>query len=481
MVWRNGSRFGVKRMSAHGRTISPISSACSTGVDQRRLSFRFCGYGGMCALPTEPCVTQFPLPMQPFQQINSCRICGNTGLVPILHLGEQSLTGVFPRRRDEPITRGPLELVKCHGGDDACGLVQLRHSYDSSEMYGENYGYRSSLNRSMVSHLRNKVASLQAAVALVPGDVVLDIGSNDGTTLSFYPDDLVRVGMDPTAEKFRRFYSPGVRVIAELFSSERFRDEMGEAKAKIVTSIAMFYDLERPLEFVEQIAAVLHDEGIWHFEQSYMPRMLEQTAYDTICHEHLEYYGLRQIIWVMEQCDLKVVDVQLNDVNGGSFAVTAAKRGSRLQPDDDAINRVLQQEEQSGVLTLEPFKRFAARVFDHRHQLLALLRSLHDDGSRVLGYGASTKGNVILQFCGITPEQIPFIAEVNEDKFGCFTPGTGIPIISEAEARAMRPDFFLVMPWHFRDNLVQREREFLQRGGRMIFPLPKIEVVDAPA
>ncbi len=414
--------------------------------------------------------------MEHFHSIDSCRICGNPQLLSILHLGDQSLTGVFPRRRDQPITTGPLELVKCHGAD-ACGLVQLRHSYSSTELYGENYGYRSSLNRSMVGHLREKVAALRAVVELDAEDVVLDIGSNDGTTLSFYPPELTRVGMDPTAARFGRFYSPGVHVIADFFSAERFQHEMGTRKAKIVTSIAMFYDLERPLEFVQQVASVLHDDGIWHFEQSYMPSMLTQTAYDTICHEHLEYYGLRQVQWMVERCGLKILDVELNDVNGGSFAVTVAKAGSYITARTEAIERIAEQEARIGLDTLTPFEQFAERVFAHRDDLGRLIERLENEGASVLGYGASTKGNVILQFCGFTTDQLPFIAEVNEDKFGCFTPGTGIPIVSEDEARAMKPDYFLVMPWHFRENLIAREAEFLRRGGKMIFPLPAIEVV----
>jgi cyclopropane fatty-acyl-phospholipid synthase-like methyltransferase len=417
--------------------------------------------------------------MQNFRRIDSCRICGNKNLVQVLHLGEQSLTGVFPRERSQPLTRGPLELVKCHGGGEACGLVQLRHSYDSTELYGENYGYRSSLNRSMVGHLREKMDALRSLVTLDENDLVLDIGSNDGTALSFYPDNLTRVGMDPTAAKYRQFYQPGVHVIADFFSSERFQREFGDRKAKIVTSIAMFYDLDRPLEFVEQVRQVLDDDGIWHFEQSYMPLMLAQTAYDTICHEHIEYYALRQVALMMERCGLEILDVELNDVNGGSFAVTVAKRSSSLQRNRDAVERVLREEQQAGVATLEPFDRFAERVYAHRDQLVELLDRLEGDGAQVLGYGASTKGNVILQFCGITPERLPFIADVNEDKLGCFTPGTGIPIISETEAHAMNPDYLLVMPWHFRQNLIERERVFLRRGGKMIFPLPVIEVVDS--
>ncbi|MDQ3244309.1 MAG: methyltransferase C-terminal domain-containing protein [Gemmatimonadota bacterium] len=417
--------------------------------------------------------------MSTFRTVESCRICGNAELVPTLDLGEQTLTGVFPRYRDQQVTRGPLQLVRCHGGDDACGLVQLRHSYDSTELYGSDYGYRSSLNRSMVGHLRGKVDALSSIVPLDDDDMVLDIGSNDGTTLSSYPEWLTRVGRDPTIARFGRFYPPGTHAIPEFFSADVFRQHFGSRKAKIITSIAMFYDLDTPLNFVEQVADILDDSGIWHFEQSYMPAMLAQTAYDTICHEHLEYYALRQIEWMLDKCGLVIIDVELNDVNGGSFGVTAAKPDSGLRPREDAIERVRASEAKGRLDTSAPFERFAERVSRHREQLGTMLDRLCSEGSTVLGYGASTKGNVLLQYCDIGPDRLPYIAEVNEDKYGCFTPGSGIPIISEAEAHAMNPDYLLVLPWHFRANLVERERAFLERGGRMIFPLPAIETVDA--
>ena len=409
--------------------------------------------------------------------IERCRVCGNSDLKSVLALGDQSLTGLFPRSLDERITRGPLELVKCDG-QNVCGLVQLRHSYDLPELYGASYGYRSGLNESMVAHLREKVARVRSYVAeLTADDLVLDIGSNDGTLLGFYPETVARAGMDPTATKFREYYSPGIEVIADFFSAAEFQRHFGERKAKIITSIAMFYDLEVPMAFVEQVASILDDDGIWHFEQSYLPAMLEANAYDTICHEHLEYYGLKQIKWITDRCGLKIVDVELNDTNGGSFAVTVAKNGSRIAENGAAIERILGDEARQELDTLRPYQKFRDRVFAHREKLLSTLESLRGEGATVLGYGASTKGNVILQFCGLTAATIPCIAEVNPDKFGRFTPGTGIPIVSEAEAHALKPDYFLVMPWHFRENLIQRESVFLDRGGRMIFPLPEIEIV----
>lgn len=411
-----------------------------------------------------------------YTQIGECRICKNSNLVSILHLGDQFLTGIFPRSRDEPITCGPIELVKCHG-NDGCGLVQLHHSYDLSEMYGSNYGYRSGLNQSMVTHLQAKVRQLLAKFPPAHGDLVLDIGSNDGTLLGFYPTHLLSVGMDPTAVKFREFYRPHIKVITDFFSADAFAANFGDQKARIITSISMFYDLEDPISFVEQIARVLDADGIWHFEQSHMLAMLAKNAYDTVCHEHLEYYGLHQIQWMMERCGLKIVNVELNDVNGGSFAVTAAKSDSSHPVNSVAISQLLEAERSEQLGTLAPYEAFSRRVFEHRDKLRAMLDKLKREGSLILGYGASTKGNVILQFCGITKLELPCIAEVNPDKFGCFTPGTHIPIIPEKEAHAMNPDYLLVMPWHFEANLVQREATYLDRGGKMFFPLPDLHII----
>lgn len=417
-----------------------------------------------------------------YRVIEKCRMCGNPNLVSVLHLGEHVLTGVFPRDKNELLTSGPLELVKCHSdsGEDVCNLVQLRCSFPSAEMYGANYGYRSGLNQLMVDHLRAKVAKIRQLVTLAAGDLIVDIGSNDSTLLQSYPADqgLRLLGVDPTGAKFRQFYPPHIELAPTFFSAEAVQTVAGTHKAKVITSIAMFYDLEDPMSFVRQIAEVLADDGIWVFEQSYMPSMLEVNAYDTICHEHLEYYGLKQVKWLLDRVGLQILDVELNDVNGGSFSVTAAKQVSALMPNRETVNAILAAEERLGLDTLEPYAEFRERVFAHAEALVDLIHRIKDNGELVLGYGASTKGNVILQLCGLTVDDIPYFAEVNPDKFGSYTPGTLIPIISEAEARAMQPDYFLVMPWHFRSNLVQREQVYLEDGGKLIFPLPILQIVE---
>jgi hypothetical protein len=408
-----------------------------------------------------------------YKEITQCRMSGSTNQVPVLHLGNQALTGVFPQSASVPVTTGPLDLVWCPDS----GLLQLRHSYNPSEMYGDNYGYRSGLNQSMVRHLDAKVRQLQALVPLERGDVVLDIGSNDASLLKAYQvDGIERVGIDPTGVKFGRFYTDGILLVPDFFSQENF-ERVSSRKARIVTSIAMFYDLEDPVAFTRQIAAILADDGVWHFEQSYMPSMLRTNSYDTICHEHLEYYSIATVNKLLHTAGLKVLDVQMNAVNGGSFAVTAAKRSSRYQPNNAMVTWLLEQEKRLGLETPRPFREFEDRVFRHREDLRRLVRALVHDGKRIVGYGASTKGNVLLQFCGLGPDEIPAIADVNPEKFGCVTPGTHIPIVSEEEGRALDPDFFLVLPWHFKAGIVERERAFLEKGGRMIFPFPEIEIV----
>jgi len=417
-----------------------------------------------------------------YREIEQCRICGNEKLVHVLSLGEQFLTGVFPRGIHAAPSKGPLELVACAADwtAGACGLVQLRQSYELNEMYGENYGYRSSLNASMVQHLKNKVQHLVERRPLQSGDLVLDIGSNDGTLLSFYPEKAVTVvGIDPTGRKFASYYRKHIALIPDFFSAALFRKQFGTRKARIVTSISMFYDLENPLNFMKEVASILDEEGIWHFEMSYMPSMVRTMGYDTICHEHLEYYSLRQIKWMTERCGLKILDVAFNDINGGSFAVTAALDSSHQPENSTQIEQLLSEEESQGLRTIAQHRAFEREVRRHKAELLYLLRTLQSEKLTVLGYGASTKGNVLLQHCGITPELLPAIAEVNKDKFGCFTPGSNIPIISEQEAHAMKPDYLLVLPWHFRENIIQRENAFLGRGGKLIFPLPAIEIVGA--
>ena len=408
-----------------------------------------------------------------YKKVEKCRICGNTHLERVLDLGEQMLTGVFPREKGAKVTTGPLHLVKCVG-DDACGLLQMEHSYDLGEMYGENYGYRSGLNASMVAHLNNKVKRILGMVELRKGDLVIDIGSNDSTTLQAYPaSGPVLVGIDPTGIKFHSYYPPHIQLIPDFFSSALVEARFPGQKAKVVTSFSMFYDLEDPMGFMRQVHEVLADDGVWVFEQSYMPTMLDTNSYDTVCHEHLEFYALRQIKWMADRVGFKILDVEFNDINGGSFSVTVSKSHGDLSV-DPSVQNILDNERAKGLDTLIPYQAFAERVVQTKRDLLKFIETARAEGKTVAVLGASTKGNVLLQYCGLTTKEIEFVGEVNPEKFGCYTPGTWLPIIPEQELLTKKPDYMIVLPWHFRQFFVTNKKF---SNMSLVFPLPKVEIV----
>lgn len=409
-----------------------------------------------------------------YTKVEKCRICGNRELTQVLDLGEQMLTGIFPSDKNVKITSGPLRLVKCMG-DDVCGLVQLEHSYDIGEMYGENYGYRSGLNPSMVSHLHGKVEKILGQVDLDDGDIVVDIGSNDSTTLQAYPSDgITLVGFDPTGVKFHSYYPEHISLVADFFSATSFHEKFTDKKAKIVTSFSMFYDLEDPISFMREVYDVLEDGGIWVFEQSYMPTMLETKSYDTVCHEHLEFYALRQIKWMTDKVGFKIKDVEFNDVNGGSFSITVTKTGNGDISHDASIQKILDDEESNGLDTLVPYRDFADNAEKSKRDLHDFINKAMREGKTIAALGASTKGNVLLQYCGISADEIEFVGEVNQEKFGCYTPGSWIPIVDEDEALRKKPDYLIVLPWHFRGFFISNSK---LNGLSLVFPLPALEIV----
>jgi len=408
-----------------------------------------------------------------YKEITKCRISSSSNLINVLSLGNQYLTGVFPKSKEEKVTIGPVDLVWC----PESGLLQMKQSYSLEEMYGDNYGYRSGLNASMVKHLQKKIKTLEKLAKPTDQELIIDIGSNDATSLKAYSGKFRKVGIDPTGKKFKEYYTDDLTLIPDFFTAEKFKNIFPKEKAKIITSIAMFYDLEDPRSFVSDIEKCLAEDGIWHFEQSYMPSMLRTNSYDTICHEHLEFYSLKVVKNLLEGEGLRIIDVQMNDINGGSFAVTACKRDAKYKSNIPIINWMLSQEQEMGLDTIKPYEEFAKRTAQHKKNLTDLIKALVADGKKVFGYGASTKGNVLLQYCEFTEKEIPFIAEVNIEKFGSYTPGTNIPIISEKEAKEMKPDYFLVLPWHFKNSIIAREEEYMSNGGKFIFPLAEIEII----
>lgn len=413
-----------------------------------------------------------------YKRISACRICGNEQLTKVLDLGQQVLTGRFPRPDEPDPTRGPLELVLCSGGDEHCGLLQLSCTFTLSEMYGPTYGYRSSLSQTMVRHLSGIVEESVGIAQPAVDDAVLDIGCNDGTLLKFYEGlGLHRTGIDPSSVKFADSFPSDIHLITDFFSADRVRNTSGDQKFAIITSIAMFYDLEDPIAFMTEVRDLLAPEGIWVTEQAYALSMVENVAFDSVCHEHLNYYNLRQFQWMAKRAGLKLLDVSLNNINGTSFRVVAARDDSAYEPRWNRLDDVLAAE--ARFAAGNPLQGFQAAVDNRRTILRSFLGEARRSGKRTLGYGASTKGNVVIQYCGLTSDDVSAIAEKQPNKFGLVTPSSRIPIISEAEARALKPDHFLVFPWHFRDEIVRREARFVSQGGKLIFPLPRFEVVES--
>ena len=410
----------------------------------------------------------------------TCRVCGSSALTKVIDLGEQHLQGSFvkPDKPSPPMRRVPTSLVRCDPMRDerACGLLQMEYTVPPEVLYS-TYWYRSGTNATMRDHLGG-IAKEAAALLDRKAARVLDIGCNDGTLLSGFPKGFIKFGIDPS--DLTREIPSDITVVRELFPSEELSAALGGGPCDIVTSIAMFYDLEDPIAFASAVKRVLAPDGLWCLEMSYMPSMLRMTSYDTICHEHLEYYSLAVIEHILRSAGLQLVNVSLNSINGGSIRCYATHNSNHRYKRDDFMQNIknLRRDEFDMELdTDKPYRFFQERVNVHREQLLALLKKLRLEGKRVHIYGASTKGNTILQWCGIDNRLVEVAADRNPDKFGARTLGTDIPIVSEEESRKARPDYYLVLPWHFRSEFLERESQLLAAGVGMIFPLPTIEIV----
>jgi 2-polyprenyl-3-methyl-5-hydroxy-6-metoxy-1,4-benzoquinol methylase len=410
----------------------------------------------------------------------TCRVCGSTALTKVIDLGDQYLQGSFikPGKELPPMRKIPTTLVRCDPMRDekACGLLQMEHTVPPEVLYSA-YWYRSGTNNTMRNHLRG-IAEEAAAIVKNDRAAVLDIGCNDGTLFDYYPKQYEKFGVDPS--DVAQEIGSRATVVQDIFPSSELSKILNGKQLDIITSIAMFYDLENPIAFARAIKSVLAPKGVWIFEMSYMPTMLKMNSYDTICHEHLEYYSLAVIEHILGSADMKIFNVAFNAINGGSIRcyATHADNFAYKKEEYSANIAALRQEEFDLELdTDKPYKNFQDRINVHKDELNALLRSLKKGGKSIHIYGASTKGNTILQWCGIDHRIIDVAAERNPDKYGAHTLGTEIPIVSEEESRKMKPDFYLVLPWHFKEEFLQREKETIARGTALIFPLPTIDVV----
>lgn len=395
-----------------------------------------------------------------------CRSCSSDQVKDVISLGDQYLSEF--RENGLPEKAYPINVMLCKN----CSLVQLRESTPPELLYNDNYGYYSGINNTIREDLKDIVVSAASMVDLIENDIVIDIGSNDGTLLKNYPKELARIGFDPV-RKFAEFYKDedNLLFINDYFSKEAllraYKDQGVNRKPKIITAISCFYDLENPNKFVQDIADILHPQGIFVIEQNYLATMIDNLAFDNMVHEHIEYYSLKSLEHLLKRHFLKVVDIKVNGINGGAFR-TYIKHMDNIEKMRIIEKKMKLDNQFTYVLMGMKIKKIAKKVHD-------FIREEVNKGKTVYTYGASTRGNSLLQVCGLDNTLIKAAVERNPVKFG--KKFLGIPIISEDQARKEKPDYMLVLPWFFKEEFLKREKEYLKSGGKFIFPLPEFEVV----
>nr|PZN24201.1 MAG: hypothetical protein DIU78_12555 [Pseudomonadota bacterium] len=402
--------------------------------------------------------------MPPVIEHHACRLCGSPELRPVFSLGTQYVNDFVPKERIGTGVKAPLDLVLCN----RCSLLQLKHTAPQELLYSRFYWYRSGVTDTMRRALRNITEQVEQMVTLAPGDVVLDIGANDGTLLASYRvPGVVRVGCEPANNLVDHLRKNADHVIHDFWSAsafDRVRSEHGLPLAKVITAIGMFYDLEEPNQFIADVRRSLAPDGIFVAQLMCLASMLKKNDLGNICHEHIEYYSLDSLKYLFETNGLEIFRIEENDVNGGSYRVFARHYAGTGVAFDEHI-------------TMEDLHAFKARIDENRRLCVDFIKNEVARGKSVWVYGASTKGNVILQYYGLDHTIITAAAERSPEKWGKYTVGSWIPIVSEEEARRAQPDYFLVLPWAFFNEMYEREREWRMRGGKFIVPLPEFRVV----
>ena len=407
-----------------------------------------------------------------YKKINNCRLCHSKNLKKIINFGDISLTAIFPYKNSKYTEITPMIFGMCK----SCRSVQLLHNYNLDMLYNDNYGYRSGINQTMVNHLKGITNDIKKVIKFQKGDFVLDIASNDGTLLKSYKSSLVKyVGIDPTINKYKKFYPNNFKVKSSFFSKREFLNLSKNIKAKVITSIAMFYDVQKPNEFVSDIKNILRKDGIWVMEMYYLPTLINFNAYDSICHEHITYFSLNQINKLCIKNNLRIFKVSLNSMNCGSIRFFICHNDSKFKTDYRSLNKCKKYEKNLNYDNY--FLNFKKKVKSISKKLNFTIKKLIKKKKIIHIYGASTKGNVLMQYSKLSLKDIKFAADRNPLKWNRKMPGTNIPIISEKTSRFMKPDYYLMLPWHFKKEFIKRESKFLKRGGKLIFPLPNIQIV----
>ena len=405
-------------------------------------------------------------------KIKNCRNCKNTELFDLFSLGKISFTGKFPNTIRQNVPKAYLNVLMCK----KCKLVQLDRNFDLNYLYGKNYGYRTGINKTMTDHVKKIVRKCSALVKLKSKQYVLDIGSNDATLLNFYANDIIKVGVDPLVNKYKKFYKKINYKISNFFKIKDIEKIKIKKKFKIISALSVFYDLRDPNKFIKEIKKLLDDKGVFVLEHVDLYYIIKNNIFDTICHEHLIFYSSKIIIEMMKNNGLKVFNHEYNEINGGSsrYYICHSKTNFKVSKN---IKKVLLRENLQGIELKKTYKLFFTKILNEKIKLIKLIKKIKNEKQDIHGYGASTKGNVLLQFYNINNKVVNYIADRNPLKWNSFTPGTKIKIISESQSRKTKPHFYLVLPWHFKNEILIREKNIRKKGTKFIFPLPKVRVV----
>jgi len=399
--------------------------------------------------------------------IHACRNCGSANINIITSVGYIYASGFI--RFDDPLPthKDAIDMVECAD----CGLLQLLHNYEPDLLY-KQYWYSSSLNKSMVNSLATIVKDIESRTD--PLDrVVVDIGTNDGTLLAQYFGHPYKIGFDPASNLKEQAEKNCDVFINDYFTKETYPLEK---KAKVITAIAMFYDLPDITKFMNDVTSILAEDGMFVIQLTDLYSMLKANAFDNICAEHLEYYTLKVLKEIMEKAGLEIFDVSYNKVNGGSVRVFSAFPGN-YKVENTVEKALVREKEYFELFTEHPIKELMHKVKFEMNYLVRFLKHVKHSGKKCFVLGASTKGNTLLQLAGIDYNLVPYALEVNKEKIGLFTVGSYIKIISEKERMEMKPEFLLVLPWHFRTFFIEKFDAYIKDGGQLVFPLPYFEIV----
>jgi NDP-4-keto-2,6-dideoxyhexose 3-C-methyltransferase len=403
-----------------------------------------------------------------------CINCKNKNLKKIINLGEQVISSLFYSKPKKNLKLYPLDLYECK----KCKLVQLSKVAPLNNMYGNTYGYRTSLSPLMIDHMNEKFETiLNKRIVTKKKNKILDIGCNDGTFLNFFAKGGYKelYGIDPSAEKFKNNYSKHIQLEINFFSKKAVENKFGRIKFNLVTSFAMFYDVSNPNSFCKDINSLLDKHGIWILELSYWPMLIENLTYDQICHEHIAYYSLSVFKKIANKNNLKILDFKFNEINGGSIEITCSKKNSKHKAKNEKIKDLLKYESR---VKKKTYENLNTRIENTKRSLKEFLLLIKKSNKKIIGYGASTKGNIVLNQIGANNKTLPFIADANTEKKNKFTPGTNIMIISKEKMRKMKPDYLLVLIWSFRKEVIKQEVDYIKNGGKLVFHLPILHIVD---